>query len=417
MPKSAPAQLIVAPAELARRVGDAVRPAMRTVRHRGAPVFGVVTRLGWMVVAVAVGAWVLGWRLGWIEMMLLASAALILFLLCALLMLGRTHLSVDVQVDPERVVVGGAAAGQVQITNTSRHALLPIAVELPIGSGTARFQLPLLRGGSAHEELFVVPTERRGVIPIGPALTVRGDPLGVVRRAVSWTQVTELFVHPTTVPLEPLSSGLLRDLEGQTTNEVSMSDLAFHALREYQPGDDRRYIHWRSSAKAGRFLVRQFLDTRRSHITAVVDSDANSYVDSEDYELAISAAASVAVRALRDEQEITVLAGSHAVPRGQGQTVLDTFSRAELADHGLADLAQRAGRIAPDTSVALVVTGSRVPFVELQRAGAHFPPEVRVVALRVDPASPTGISGSSTLTVLTLNALRDLPALLRGTLQ
>ena len=56
-----------------------------------------------------------------------------------------------------------------------------------------------------------------------------------------------------------------------------MSDLAFHALREYQPGDDRRYIHWRSSAKAGRLLVRQFLDTRRSHVTVIVDPDPEQY--------------------------------------------------------------------------------------------------------------------------------------------
>ena len=66
-----------------------------------------------------------------------------------------------------------------------------------------------------------------------------------------------------------------------------MSDLAFHALRDYQPGDDRRYIHWRSSAKAGRFLVRQFLDTRRSHVAVVVDSEAANYTDPDEFELAI----------------------------------------------------------------------------------------------------------------------------------
>ena len=60
-----------------------------------------------------------------------------------------------------------------------------------------------------------------------------------------------------------------------------MSDLAFHALREYQPGDDRRYVHWRSSAKHGRLLVRQFLDTRRSHLAVVVDTDPG-YAGGED---------------------------------------------------------------------------------------------------------------------------------------
>jgi len=245
---------------------------------------------------------------------------------------------------------------------------------------------------------------------------VRGDPLGLLRRTVSWTDVIELFVHPVTVPLEPLGAGLLRDLEGQTTNDLSMSDLAFHALRDYSPGDDRRYIHWRSSAKAGKFLVRQFLDTRRSHFATIIDSDRRSYADADDYETAISAGASIAVRAVLDEQDLTVLAGAHAVPSASGQRVLDTFARAELADHGLNDLAARAARIAPDTSVALIITGSLVPFRELQHASTHFPPEVRVIALKIDSMRPTGISSHGGLTVLNLQTLAELPALMAGTM-
>lgn len=400
-------------AAAARRAGVAAAPVANRVRRFLAP----VTVLGWEVLATSVGCWLLGWRFGWVELMLLAAGALTLFVLCALLTIGRATLRVEVEVEPHRVVVGAPAAGQVRVTNISRRALLPIALELPIGASAARFTLPMLRAAASHEELFVVPTERRGVVPVGPAITVRGDPLGLLRRTVSWTQVIELFVHPRTVALEPLGAGLLRDLEGQTTNDLSMSDLAFHGLREYQPGDDRRYIHWRSSAKAGKFLVRQFLDTRRSHITTIVDSDADSYVDPEDYELAISVAASVAARAMRDEQDITVLAGSQAVPSGLGQRVLDAFSRAELAAHGLDDLAARAARIAPDTSIALIITGSRVPFVELRRAASYFAPEVRTIVLRVDPAGATGITGNRVLPVLTLQTLSELPALLMGTLQ
>ena len=385
--------------------------------HRARPVFRPVSRLGWTVLVVAFGCWLLGWACGWIELMLLASAALILFVLCGVLLVGRSKLRVTLVVEPQRVVVGTPSAGQVNVVNMSRRAMLPIALELPIGRDATRFNLPLLRGAAEHEELFVVPTQRRGVISVGPAMTVRGDPLGLFRRTVSWTPLTEIFVHPATVPLEALSAGVLRDLEGQTTNDVSMSDLAFHALREYQPGDDRRYIHWRSSAKAGRFMVRQFLDTRRSHIATIVDSDGESYPDADDYELAISAAASVAVRSIQDEQEVTVLAGSHAVPASLDRRVLDTFARAELDGHGLRDLTARAARMAPNTTIALLITGARTSFIDMQRAASHFPPEVRTMALRVDPTTATGVSGIESFTVLTLNSLSELPLLLQGALR
>ena len=78
----------------------------------------------------------------------------------------------------------------------------------------------------------------------------------------------------------------------------------FDDLREYQPGDDKRYIHWRSSAKAGKLLVRQFLDTRRSHLTVLVDTDPESYGGSEDLaEVAISVAGSLALRTIADESD------------------------------------------------------------------------------------------------------------------
>ena len=398
---------------LTRPDGPAAGVVERTSRTARA-VRRVVTPFGWAVLAIMVAAWVIGWQLGWREAMLLAAACLLLIVMSLVFLIGRATLQVSVLLQPRRVSVGAPAAGQVSVTNVSPRRMWPIRLELRVGAAVARFNLPALPGGRHHDELFVIPTTRRAVVPVGPARTVRGDPLGLMRREVAWTGVTELFVHPRIVGLDPLSSGLLRDLEGQSSDAVSMSDLAFHALRDYAAGDDRRYIHWRSSARTGQLMVRQFVDTRRIHATVVVDGRPASYASEEEFELALSAAGSIAVRAVQDEQQASIIAAREAVADGNIQQILDALTRADFADD--ADLATLAGgvlRTAPDTSLAVLITGSIVPFRVVRRAAAALPPEIDTVALRVDPAADPGMTTVGELTVLTLRALNDLPALIR----
>ena len=224
----------------------------------------------------------------------------------------------------------------------------------------------------------------------------------------------ELFVHPRIIGLDMLSAGLQRDLEGQATRDLSTSDLAFHTLREYVAGDDSRHVHWRSTAKAGRMLVRQFQDTRRSQLTLVVDGAAASYGSEAEFELAMSVAGSIGVRAARDQQDVCLVAASHAVTASSQRRILDTLARGELADRGqdLATLAGRAARLAPDTTVLMLLTGSVIPFSALRGAAVYFGPDVKVIALRVEPDAPPGISRSGEMTVLAVRALADLPLLL-----
>ena len=422
-----------------RTPSQRIRIAGRALAERTRPVWGPVATavrwvspLGWAILALGLGCWYVGVRLGWVELLVVAAACGILVLTCVALTLGRVHVDIHSEVDPRRVTVGDPATGRVAVRNLARTPLLPLLVELPVGVTAARFVLPPLRAGVEHEELFVVPTHRRGVIAVGPARTVRGDPLGVLRRTVEFSQVQELFVHPRTAHLESLGAGLLRDLEGTVTEDNSMSDLAFHALREYQPGDDRRYIHWRSSAKAGWLLVRQFLDTRRSHVTVLVDTDPRSYTGGEDIldewtgehdeplvaahsapeipdlETAISIGASIVLRAMRDEQDATIVCGSHDISRSTVQLTLDTLARVEPAPVDVTGLALRAVDLAGDTSILFVVTGPHRPFLELQRAGAQFGPEVRTVVVVVDQDATAGIRRGGGLSILTVTGLSDL---------
>jgi uncharacterized protein (DUF58 family) len=405
-------------------VGAALAGPTAGVREATRPVWGPVAAflrwvspLGWSVLVLGVLCWVVGAVADWDEWAMIGAAALVLVLACVLLAVGRTRVRIDTEVDPRRVTVGEPATGRVRVTNDSRRGMLPLLVELPVGVTAARFTLPPLGSGKAHEELFVVPTERRGVIPVGPASTVQGDPLGLVRRTLRWTDVTELFVHPRTISIESLGAGLLRDLEGETTQEMSMSDLAFHALREYQPGDDRRYIHWRSSAKAGRLLVRQFLDTRRSHLTVVLDPHPASYTGGEDdAETAISVAASLVKRAHLDEQDFTVVSRGASASRTSASLALDQLARVELGRADLYALAGEALALAPDTSMAFLVTGSGTRFIEAQRALGRFEQEVLKVVLTIDRRERVGVKNVAGLVLMNLHDLADLRAVLMGSL-
>jgi uncharacterized protein (DUF58 family) len=424
--------------------GAAVRVATATVtgvaRDAAAAVTGVVTRvvtpLGWLVTAFVVVAWVAGRALGWAELVLAAVLGAVELVAGVGLTLGRSGVTGAIELERDRVTAGESVTARLELTGSTRRRL-PLTVELPVGApatGTAavtvrRVDVPGSAPGTVRREAFTIDTDRRGVIVVGPATTVRGDPFGLLRRAAPLTGARTLFVHPVTVALRPLAGGLLRDLEGRTTEDVSMSDLAFHALRAYAPGDDRRHIHWRSSARAlsadageqvglatggSGLLVRQFNDTRRSHLMVVVDGDLGAYQRPDDLELAMSVGASVAVRAMREEIGTTVVASDQLATGRAGRRAMDAFALATPTTAAPAELVARGLRATPEVTTALLVTGSAREFTELRRAAAWFPPEVTVAAVRVDPAGRTAVARAGALVVLDVAALADLPGVLRA---
>jgi hypothetical protein len=382
---------------------------------------GIVNPLGWTVLVAGVALVVAAVYTHWRELAVLAAACLLVFLLALPFLVGRTNVRVEVVLQPERVIAGGAVAAGVRVRNIAAHGLLPTMLELPVGSMVHRYPVPRLGPDETHEESFTIRTERRGVIPVGPASTRRGDPLVMLSRDVEWTDVVEILVRPPMVPMDSLGAGLLRDLEGVSTDAVSLSDLAFHALREYVPGDDLRHVHWRSSAKAmavsddTRLLVRQYLDTRRSHVTVVVDDTPGVGADVQDFETAMSVAASILVRATLDEFDTSFVCGTSASSGVTGHLALDSVCRAEFGTTGLVSSAHRAAVVSPDTSLLFLVGGAASDFENFQRAVAAFPPEVRRYALIVDPTASSRVTETGGLVVVQVADKADLGALLRWT--
>lgn len=415
------------------RTGVLADAVIATVRFASAArlvfarVFGrvaaVVTPLGWAMFAFVPLALGFGYGLGWLELIVVGFACIGLIVIAVIYLVGRSAIAIDLTVAHSRVVVGERAVGELVVTNPGRRRTFGLTVEIPVGRGLAEAVLPGLRGGAMFSHEFAIPTMRRGVIPVGPVRTVRADPVGLVRREVVWTATEELFVHPRTIGIPSMSTGFIRDLEGNPTRDLSNNDVSFHALREYMPGDERRYIHWKSTARTGIYMVRQFEETRRSHLVIALSLASADYATEEEFELAVSVAGSLGARAIRDARSVTVVA-SETTPQFAKRKVfavrlLSTLTRTRLLDDlavvehaesalSIADVARVTGDQASGVSVAFLVCGSGATPQQLRAASTKFPLGVEVIAVVCDPDSSPGLRRVAGLSVLTIGYLEDL---------
>ncbi len=397
---------------------NVVGPAARAVWRVVGPVVRVVTPVGWLVAGLAALALVLGAIYGWAEFVFLGMVLAASLLVATVFLAGRSSYGVLIELNPRRVVVGDRAMGRMVVTNTGQRVLPPSRMELPVGRGVAEFQLPSMAPKQEQEELFQVPTNRRAVIVAGPAESIRGDQLGLLRRAVTWADPVDLFVHPRTVRLSSSAAGLVRDLEGQASSKITNNDLAFHALRPYVPGDDRRYVHWRTSARIGQLMVRQFQETRRSQIVVVVPSSPAYYASEDEFELAVSVGASIAAQVIRDGTQLDVVSERGAWRTRTVTSMLDSSCRLVYGETGeldsLRDLVRERTRRLPAPSVVVTVGGAKLQPGDIRAVQTLFGADTSHLGVTVHLGAQARLGSVGGMQLMTIGRLEDLPSLFRG---
>ncbi|MDL9978199.1 DUF58 domain-containing protein [Microbacterium sp. ASV49] len=394
---------------------EAASAAASSVLGRVRAVLGVVRPIGWILIAGAVALWVFGAALGWQELLIAAVVVTTALLLSILFLIGRSTYGVDLDLGRTRVVVGERAVGSLTLTNEGTRAILPSRVVLPVGAGRGEFGVKRLAAKESVEELFAVPTARRGVLKIGPVSVVRGDALGLFERVQRRGEGVDLFVHPRTVLFEGQSLGFVRDLEGMAARDLSRDDVSFHALREYAPGDDLRHVHWRSTARTGTLMMRQYEETRRSHFAIGLSRNPADYRDSDEFELGVSAAGSMGLRALKDSRRLDVHVQGATIPAETGKQYLDGLSRLEPSkprQGSIDDLASTVVATLPTAAVVVLVAGSAVDAARLRAASSRAPQGARVLALVADLGAEPTLRRMGDADVVTIGALDQLPAAL-----
>jgi uncharacterized protein (DUF58 family) len=253
-----------------------------------------MTRFGASVLVVGIALAVVGGLAHWAPFAIMGIAMVVIVAGSVAHVVRRPRLSLDRAVEPPRVEKGLPAIAVVHVTNMSRRALAPLTIEQRLGDEPIRAVLPRLRRGERGLRTYRLPTSQRGVYDIGPVEIPRADPFGLCRTVQRMGEAQRIAVHPRLLSLHCLPTGISRNLEGPSSEMSPQGTVTFHRLREYVVGDDLRTIHWLSTARAGKLVVRHNVDTAQPYTVVLTDLNPNGY-SAETFEEAIDVTASLLV--------------------------------------------------------------------------------------------------------------------------
>lgn len=214
---------------------------------------------------------------------------------------------------PESGCVGRALTITYRITNRKRFwPSLSLAIAELDGAEafTTQPQTYMLHAAPRMTALVpaIVIPKRRGLHELDRYQIATSFPFGFVKRAIIGRHRERLLIHPPIARVDPKLLRMCRsaDMTGDTMRPEPSGADEFYGVRDYQPGDNPRWIYWRRSARSGTLISKQMSRVSPPRVLLLVDTfllarGAEAYAA---VERCIAMAASLAIEAL--EQELSV---------------------------------------------------------------------------------------------------------------
>lgn len=208
---------------------------------------------------------------------------------------------------PNQSVAGQQATVSIALSTKYNQPVhwLRISYEFDTGpmakSTIANSQPPLFLDQLSKKQTLSWITEPliRGVHKLGTVVVASSFPLGLVwcYGKFSAAKSQTITVYPEVVPVNGsflfrlrASTGTRADLA--RSNQSVRQSTSTRGIREYVRGDSPRHVHWASSARTGRLLVREFEAEGLPAFDVMLDLSAY-WIDKEQFELAVVTAASL----------------------------------------------------------------------------------------------------------------------------
>lgn len=343
--------------------------------------FGLATLLG------GIASLVLGLSLDWLAFDLLGLGLLAVVVIGFATVTRPSNLVINREIQPPRVPKGSPAIAFLTFANRGRRTI-PVAVATqPFGSQRVRTVIPKLRGGERGTRAYRLPTRQRGIFDVDPIEVTRRDSFELFRRSRRHAEPELIWVYPRILAFRALPTGQTRHLEGPSSDTSPQGNITFHRLREYVPGDDLRLVHWRSSARAGKLLVKHNVDTSQPYTVVLFDKRPSLYTE-ESFEQAVDVTASVVVASAGNKAPVELRLSDGTViggPRIRNSTpLIDHLTGVQPDPAGTLQTQLLALRRTRGGTSLVVVTGeidpADLPFVAALRRRFD-----RLVVISIDP--------------------------------
>jgi uncharacterized protein (DUF58 family) len=316
----------------------------------------------------------------------------------------KVQIEVSRELHPPRVHAGSPSRVDVRVRNGGRRRS-PLLTLHDAVSGTRGARLmvgPLAAGGSARAA-YRLPTERRGILTIGPLDIELTDPFGLTKVTMSASGASELTVYPHVDELSalPLTSGNDPLAGAEHPNSLGRGGEDFYALRDYVVGDDLRRVHWPSTARHDELMVRQDELPWQGRATVLVDVRSSTNT-ADSLELVISAGASIITAGARRQDLVRLVstdgadsgfAGGHA----HVEAIMEHLASVEATnDSGFQRVLDRLTRSAAGGALVVVVAlASPADLERLARLRRRFGSLTIVQFDRSawDPSAPVATGG------------------------
>ncbi len=226
------------------------------------------------------------------------------------------NLSVGTAKLPEHIQVGDTFQREITVFNPDKLPRLWLKVndnaDLPGHQGTA---IVNIAGQSSYTWQTNFRGSKRGRYHLGPVILTAADPLGIFTRRCTLGEAQEITVYPATLGLPLFKIGSFGNL-GYGSGYRTGRGVGFNAssVREFTSSDSTHHIHWRSTARVGKLMVKMF-DADHSYnasktVWVLVDMNKDShfsYGEETSDEYAATIAASVAKNQLQGGMQVGIL--------------------------------------------------------------------------------------------------------------